>query len=315
MELIDAAYIIVKGFIDAKEERGRTIYGTLVALVSRRNVNFASVWFSREEIPRDIEWDELLRLHAEKGRDDERDPFAVRNEELLSDFLFRSNALNGIAKNNNAKSAEQTISRFCLDQLQLKAVSFLDFVDAKGNDIDYIESLKADAHESEHEADPASGQDAANDLAGGEGDDKTANEIFVKCDPVLDPVNGVAMNELRIGDTIFAKLPEDSVFFKLLAKTHSAFDGTISADVTGILLNELGTATISLSLSDGVSGVMKLSGKVKIKVANLMDDSDSHAWKTNPLRFSSLPNEVVVVGLSCFLLLISALVAIYYIFR
>jgi hypothetical protein len=214
--------------------------------------------------------------------------------------------LNGIAKNYNAKSAEQAISRFCLDQLQLKAVSFLDFIDAASGDIEYIESLNADESEPEHGAKPASGQDGTDGGATEEGGGKTTNEIFVKCDPVLDPINGVAMNELRAGDAIYAKLPSDSVFFKLLARTHSAFDGIINAEVTGILLNELGTATISLKLSDDVFGVMKLSGKVKIKVVNLLDDSDAHV--------QNLPAELVV-GLSCFLLLISALLAVYYIFR
>jgi hypothetical protein len=314
MDLTDATYIIVKGFIDAKDERGRTHYGTLVALVSRRDINFISVWFSREEISKEAEWDELLRLHAEKDKDPNRDPGVVRNEESLQEFLYRNTVLNGIVKNYNAKSAEQAISRFCLDQLQLKAVSFLDFTDATGSDIDYIESMNADARESAQDGKSTPEGDETNGGATGAGDSKTANEIFVKCDPVLDPINGVAMNELRVGDTVYAKLPPDSVFFTLLAKTHSAFDGVINADVTGFLLNELGTATISLSLSDDVSGVMKLSGKVRIKVVNLIDDSSAHSKRANLPRFQNVPAEVVV-GLSCLLLLISALFAIYYILR
>jgi hypothetical protein len=311
MDLTDATYIIVKGFIDAKDERGRTTYGTLVALVSRRDIKFIRVRFSSEEISKEAEWDELLRLYAEKDEDSDRDPSAVRNEELLQEFLYRNTVLNGIVKNFNAKSAEQAISRFCLDQLQLKAVSFLDFTDATGSDIDYIESLDADGSEQDGTSTPEG--EEANDGAAEDGGGKTSNEIFVKCDPILDPVNGVAMNELRVGDTVYAKLPPDSVFFKLFEKTDSAFDGVINADVTGILQNELGTATVSLSLSDDVSGIMKLSGKVRVKVVNLSDDSSAQE-KENPFHFQNLPTEVVI-GLSCFLLLISALFAIYYIFR
>lgn len=313
MELTDASYMIVRGFIDAKDDRGKTTYGTLIALASRRDVKFISVWFSNEEIPKDTEWDELLRLHAEKDRDPNRDPAAVRNEESLHDFLYKNNVLNGVVKNHNAKSAEQAVSRFCLDHLQLKAVSFLDFLDATDSDVDYIESLNASEQEEESKAKPISFKDETDEDTSAQGDGKAANEIFVKCEPVLDPVNGVAMNEVRVGDTVYAKLPPDSVFFKLLAKTHSAFDGVINADVTGILINELGTATISLKLSDDVSGIMKLSGKVRIKVANQSVTSGAVVRRVRSFSFTNLPTEAVI-GLSCFVLLISALLAVYYIF-
>ncbi len=312
MELTEASYIIVKGFIDAKDDHGRTIYGTLVALASRRNIRFISVWFSSEEIPKDTEWDELLRLHAEKDKNPKRDPSSIRNEESLYDFLYKNTVLSGIVRNHNAKPAEQAISRFCLDHLQLKAVSFLDYLDATDSDINYIESLHAN-EEGEDGAKPSSPQDEESGETTLQNGEKPPNEIFVKCDPVLDPLNGVAMNEIRIGEAVYAKLPEDSVFFKLLSKTYNTFDGVINADVTGILINDLGTATISLNLSDDVSGVMKLSGKVRIKVVNPDGVSGATVRKTRLFHFTNLPTEVVV-ALSCFILLISALLAIYYIF-
>ncbi len=305
MELTDASYIIVKGFIDAKDDRGKTTYGTLVALASRRDIRFTSVWYT--------EWDELLRLHTEKDKDPKRDPSAVRNEESLKDYLRKNTVLNGIAKNHNAKPAEQAISRFCLDHLQLKAVSFLDYTVATDSDIDYIESLNANEQGGESGSGPSSSEGEESDGTTTQNDGKPANEIFVKCDPVLDPLNGVAMNEIRIGEAVYAKLPEDSVFFKLLSKTYHPFDGVINAEVTGILINDLGTATISLKLSDDISGVMKLSGKVRIKVVNVDGVAGMTARTTRFFNFTNMPTEIIV-GLSCLILLFSALLAIYYIF-
>ncbi|MDL2263528.1 hypothetical protein LJC31_02640 [Synergistaceae bacterium OttesenSCG-928-I11] len=313
MELTEASYIIVKGFIDAKDDRGKTAYGTLLALASRRDIKFISVWFANEEIPKDTEWDELLRLHMEKDKDPNRDPSAIRNEESLYDFLYKNTVLSGIVKNHNAKSAEQAISRFCLDHLQLKAVSFLDFLDATDGDIDYIESLETNEQEPQSEEKPLSMQSEESGGTIRQDGGKPSNEIFVKCEPALDPVNGIAMNEIRVGDTVYAKLPEDSVFFKLLAKNYDAFDGMINAEVTGILINDLGTATISLKLSDDVSGIMKLSGKVRIKVAGQHGAAETAARKVKRFNFNNLSTEAVV-GLSGIVLLISALLAVYYIF-
>jgi uncharacterized membrane protein YidH (DUF202 family) len=45
------------------------------------------------------------------------------------------------------------------------------------------------------------------------------------------------------------------------------FDGTVTGDVAAVSVNELGSATVALKLSDGVTGAMKLAGTARVKVA------------------------------------------------
>jgi hypothetical protein len=128
---------------------------------------------------------------------------------------------------------------------------------------------------------------------------------------MLAPVGGVAMNELNIGDIVLVRLPEDSVFFKLLSKNVKNFDGIVSAGITGLLQNELGTATVSLSLAEGINGVMKLSGKVRVKMASTSSSNkEEGGWSGGgelPVNF--------VFGIAGAIVVIAALAALYYMFR
>jgi hypothetical protein len=310
------AFIIVKGFIDAKDEHGRTIYGTFLGVVSRRNTRFVSVMFSREEASRSISWKDLLFLHEDKGKNLARDPLTVHYEQEMSKYLENGMALNNIAKNRNAKYAEQSISRYCLESLQFKAVCFIDFFDASEDD------LKSFKKTDEKKKPPAKSEkelpkiEAETDA--GKEEEKTPktpkkeaamNDVFIRCDPILDPVNGVAVNELREGDNILGRLPVDSIFHKVLARNMPSFDGAVIAKVKGVLTtNDLGTTTVSLELSDGVSGIMKLSGKVKVKLAEMRKPLGRYR-----MRARNLPPELIFVGAG-FLLFIAAMVLIYYIF-
>jgi hypothetical protein len=234
-------------------------------------------------------------------------------------YLERSMVLNGVAKNHNTKQAEQAISRYCLESLYLKTVSFIDYTEATESDLELFEQAKVSSAQNEtpSEADGAGGGtpdgSATQAPDGVEADSGKKDEIFLRCDPILDPVNGVAMNELTTGDYVFGRLPEDSIFFKLLAKNIRGFDGVVTARVTGILMNELGTATVSLNLSDGVSGVMKLSGKVRIKTAQKEGKKDNRTPLLARFKFSELPPEVVLSAAGV-IVTISAIALLFYIF-
>lgn len=317
MDLIEQGYIIVSGFIDAKDDRGRTVYGSVLAFVSRRDIKFISVFFSRDEVDKELDWAELLSVHKSAREDEERDPLLVRNEEDIMSYLSNGNTLNRIIRNQSAKQAEQAISRYCNDRLQMKAVSFIDFAEASDSDIRYLDAVMNDSAEEKGGQDAKSSEplDEKTEIYEAEGEDRSPADIFIRCNPILDPVNGKAVSELKIGDHVYGNLPEDSVFHKLMTKNFGSFDGTLTAAVTGILINDLGTATVSLELSDGVAGVMKLSGKVKIKVAS--EGTVPHKKKASSEKkfdFADISTEVIFT-LAGSIILISALGIIYYVFK
>lgn len=306
-------YIIVKGYIDAKDERGSSIFGTILAVVSRRELKHVSVMFTHDESSKSLEWRDILSLHRNKVNERNRDALVVRNEDELFKYLSHGSILNNIAKNYNAKQSEQAISRYCLDKLQLKAVSLIEFFDASDQDIVLFERGNAPAATGESPAPGEKSQESpAEDSQGSPPEDpsepKHKDELIIRCDPILDPVAGVAMNEINIGEIVMTRLPSDSVFFKLLSRNIPGFDGVVSASVTGVLMNELGTSTISLSLSDGITGVMKLSGKVKIKTAAKEPESVNRNDRTE------IPAELIFV-FAGIVLLFCGIAVLYYILQ
>jgi hypothetical protein len=312
------AYIIVKGYIDAKDERGTPIFGTILAVVSRRELKHLSVMFSHDGSSKSMEWSELLILHQNKENEPERNQLLLRDEDELFKYLAHGSVLNNIAKNYNSKQSEQAISRFCMDKLQLKAVSLIEFFDASGEALSLFERGKGSAAASPAAAPPAAEEKSPEPAKTDErevppnetNEPKNKEDLIIRCEPILDPVAGVAMNEINIGEVVMAQLPADSVFFKLLSRNIPSFDGVVSASVTGILINELGTATISLALSDGITGVMKLSGKVKIKVAAAAhkQQDEEHG---GPIE---IPVELVFV-LAATILFFCGIAVVYYILQ
>lgn len=308
MEINDAAFVIVKGFIDAKTDKGRTTWGSFVAMASRREVPFISVCFSNKELPKNTQWKDLLALHSNMMKAQDRNPDDITTEVRLSEFFVRDAVLNTMVKNRNAKPAEQAVSRYCLDSLGIRAVTFIEYNEATSSDIAFINSQKKSHQPSD--AAPTDAKPADQDQAPQE-EEKKSDEVYVRCQPILDPLSGIAMNELHAGNIVYTKLLPDSVFYKLLARSTRSFDGVITAEVTGVLINELGTATISMKLADNVSGVMKLSGKVKVKTPQTGLAEQSSRRRDSAIRLSNLSPEAIV-AFSVLLLVIAAAMIVFY---
>ncbi|MCL2684400.1 MAG: hypothetical protein FWE55_04070 [Synergistaceae bacterium] len=312
-DLVVKGFLIIKGYIDARDEQGNAMFGTLLALASRREHKYVSVMFSHEEPSKSMSWNDLLLLLREKESERDRNPMITHHEEELLKFLRRGTVLNNVAKNHNTKQAEQSISRFCLEDLQLKAVSFVDYSEASDTDIAIfdIETERAvSSHDDEADRQEPQPDSLENEEQEEEKPDeaKEWEEIAVRCDPILAPVGGVAMNELNIGDVVMVRLPEDSVFFKLLMRNVKGFDGIVNAGITGILQNEMGTATISLSLAEGITGVTKMSGKVRIKTAQTRKGQRKRTSAGDlPVNYVFSAAFVIIV--------IAALAVLYYIFQ
>ncbi|MDR0615263.1 MAG: hypothetical protein LBG29_00490 [Synergistaceae bacterium] len=309
---------VVQAYIDAKDDRGRTLNGTIVSLVTRRAVTHTSVIFGHMETDKSMNWRDLLPLHEEARKDASRDPLFLHYEDGLYKFLEMSLLLTNVAKNLNTKPAEQAISRFCLDDLKLKAVCFVSFSTASDDDIAIFSKDEPPSDQSGGDA-AQEGEPEAGTAAPDTGNEQSGEnrELFVRCDPILDPVGGIAMNTLLVGDSIYGKLASDSIIYKLLAKNDPRFDGIVTAKVSGIAMNDLGTATVSLTLSDGVAGIMKLSGKVRVKAAM---ETEYERQGANRMGFFpsgmsplAMPPEFMFAAAGV-IVVIAALVVLYYIF-
>ena len=87
------------------------------------------------------------------------------------------------------------------------------------------------------------------------------------------------------------------MFFDLMAKKSPDFSGIVSGDITAIHVNEFGSAVVSIKLSDGVAGVLKLAGTVRIKARSRKEQSET-AGRKSLLRFDVM---LAVAGMAVFL--------------
>lgn len=315
-------YYIVQGYIDAKDDRGHGVNGTFISLVTRRDIKFTSVHFERIEMDKSMNWRDLLTIHEEARKDKNRNPLLLHHEEGLCKFLETSFILTHVAKNLNTKPAEQAISRFCLDELKLKAVCFVSFTNAGEDDLTFFQKEEPAIAQTSKNADsglPAPEKpEKTEEAPRSDGREPESKNLFVRCEPVLDPVGGVAMNELAEGYNVYCRLSADSVIYKLLSKNNPSFDGLITAKVTGILMNDIGTATVSLALSDGVAGVMKLSGKVRVMVEREKEGNASKKSRESVFRIGMsplvIPPEFIFTAAGI-VVVIAAIFMLYYIFQ
>lgn len=264
----DDKYSIVKGFIDARDEKQAALYGVFLGVASRFDAKFVKSLFSYEPIDQSLSWQALLSLLHEK-KASARDLALSDMESRLEKFLASGRLLPSAVKNMNGKSIEQQVNHLCSDDLRLRSVTFVEIVAVEEGELRPFEV--EERHEEEKiELQDAGEEKTADGEANGEVDEeqKTEKELFVSCDPVLDPVTGIAIEDLDVGVSIVCKLPEDSIYYKLFVSRFRDFDGSVTGEITGIRINELGTAIVGVNLADGISGVLKLSGKVRIRLAD-----------------------------------------------
>lgn len=275
MELLSASskYTIAKGFINGRDGSSRSVFALFVAAVSASGTAYLKELFTYETIDTEAPWETLLAmLEAPKPQD--RDADLARYEHEFHEFIDINRPFYSTKGHLDAKQIERKISYFCSDILDISAITFLDLSEVGAADLyalfpSLMESANAPAKTgAEAAADDRDEEKlTSSDVVSSEPlSDEEKGEIFAACEPVLDPVSGVALSDLQIGDVVACRLPETSTFYKFCMRGYPKFDGTLSGVITGIHLDEYGTATVALKLADGVSGALRLSGKVRIKI-------------------------------------------------
>jgi hypothetical protein len=286
--------IVAKCRIDAKDASGSEVRGFYMCVANAREVEYDGALFSRDAIDSEAPLSELLSA-LEAPRSPERPKELERYENALKDYINTSRLFQNEKNLNDPKTLERKITYFCTSALSLSAISFLEITSMSRNEL-YLSmpSLKReDEPEKNEERNETEGQ-ADKDAS----DDSAPRDVAVACDPVLDPVAGVAAGDLSVGDAICCKLREESVFYSLMARASPGFKGVVSGDITAIRVNETGSATLALKLSDGVIGALKLNGSVRIKVLSRKEQDGTSPGKS-PFRLDVL---LAVSGIALFLL-------------
>ena len=256
---------IAKGFINGRDPSGTPVYGLFIAAASREKLEYLDQLFSYEQMDTNAPWEELIGLLG-RPRMHEADSPLARYEKGLHDFIDIHRLFQSTKGHLDPKQIERKISYFCADMLDVNAITFLELSEVEPENLKALFPSLRETEEQPDVPEPEAKGGEADEESGESAVDAADGEIFVACEPILDPVSGVALNDLQIGDVVACRLPEDSSFYKFFANGFPNFDGNLRGIITGIQLNEHGIATVALKLADGVSGALRLSGKVRIKL-------------------------------------------------
>lgn len=91
-------------------------------------------------------------------------------------------------------------------------------------------------------------------------------EIRVTCRPHLDPVKGRPLKELKAGDLVQVVVEETTGLGRLIARVLARTGRVPSFPVESTEAMPSGDVVVRLSISEGVHGVFKMSGDVRIRI-------------------------------------------------
>jgi hypothetical protein len=295
----NANCVVVTCRINGKAASGDPVYGFFMCVLDSSELMYDGELFSQEPIGSNVSFSEafeLLNAPRPKQRPDE---FA-KYESELANFIKASRMFHSEKNLGDPKAQEHKITYFCTSVLALNAISFLEIREMSKRDLYFIMPSLKKTETPEKEAPPEKSRAAV-----GQPGEGGVSDIAVACDPVLDPVAGVAVGGLAEGMVVYCRLREGSVFHKLMKNFSPNFDGTVTGDVVAVSVSKLGSATVAMKLSEGVTGAMKLAGTVRVKVAAKQPEADEA--DKDPLAAVVLATGVVIVFLCLMALLLHLL--------
>ncbi len=262
--------LVLKGFVDAKSDHTGRVFVVFVAATNGSRNLLVEIRALAEPLESDLSWQSVLcqlREMSPRSADDgaQGESFGVYEKELQS-FFTADPILPQLEKSRNVKAAEQKITRLFSTKFGMRAVTILEM-----DIVDEPEVLSFVVQKEEAEAAamaPEASSDAMGDDASEGAEIQKTHAVMVNCEPILDPVGGVAMSDLKPGDYVQVKLEPNSLFNDLLRRSIDNFDGTFKAEVEETKISDTGSSIITLNIAPGIAGVMKLIRGARIHMAD-----------------------------------------------
>ncbi|WP_352425270.1 hypothetical protein [Aminomonas paucivorans] len=254
-------YGVLKGMLDGKNEQGQAVYLLFCALVGSKDVLFLETTGSVEPLDPALPWKRFLDVLRDRREGDVPSFFSFAASQMET-FLLDQNLLPQTQKHGNVKTLEHALTRFLGERLALKAVGMVKAEDPSPEDVQAVLEEKKAREEAQFRQEEQGEEGEAPALAA----PAAPHLVVLRCQPLMDPVRGVPLHDLKVGDEVLAALPEDSFFFGLFRNQNPTFDGVVAAKVTGIKTSETGSAQVDLYLSEGILGALCLSGNVRVRV-------------------------------------------------
>jgi len=254
----DKSCVVVTCRIDGKDSFGTELYGVYISVVESGVSLFNGAFFGREPIGESFSIAEMIAL-VNSQHPEERAEELTNFESSLDNFVQTSQLFVSDKNLSDPKSLEHKITYFCTTVMSLNAITFVEVVNMPKSELSEI--IPSLVNDGEGDADEETSPDSDGDDA-----EEALPDVAIRCDPVLDPVNGVSVAKLSVGTMVYCKMREDSAYYNLMAKVSPGFDGIVAGDVAGVRENEQGSMTVVVKLSDGVTGAFKALSNIRLKL-------------------------------------------------
>ena len=261
---VDNSCSVIICRIDGKDSSGVGTYGISVSVVDSHVLLYNGVFFGCEPIGESFSVAEAFAI-VNSERPEDR-PEELAGFELSFDDYIRTSQMFLTDKGmSDTKTLERKIVYFCTSVIGIHAITFIDVQKMTKSEI--IEIIPSLEHNENDEGEENTDEEENSPEGDGDAADDASPEVAIRCDPVLDPVNGASAGSLTAGTMIYCKMREDSAYFNLMAKVSPDFDGIVTGEVAGVRVNDLGTATVVVNLSEGVTGAFKVSSNIRLKMS------------------------------------------------
>jgi hypothetical protein len=290
-------YNLVRGTIHGREKTSRAIYGVFLGVSAGFKQYYLKTRFILEPVDKDMPWKDFISILDApdlEEEDEERDETLQRYGTRLQSFIETDRLLFSDKRDLDPKTIERKITYYCADDLDFSSMTFVDITSESADNIySLLPSLKTGSDgggaNDENREDKESGEEQS-------------EEVFIECEAVIDPVAGVPVQKLSIGQQVCCRLPEESPFYKICRTSLPDFDGVVIGAITGVKTNEFGNSVIATSLAEGISGAMKVKGNVWIKIAQEISEAPK-------VIGYELPRNIILgaIGVSALLLAIGIL--------
>ncbi|MDR3279174.1 MAG: hypothetical protein LBT23_01565 [Synergistaceae bacterium] len=257
---------VIKCVINGHDANSNPIHGFCMGVMDDNDLLYHGELFSREPIDSVASLSELY-AKLTSPRPEMRTAELSEYENSLAGYIASSRLLQGEKNIADPKAMEHKITYFCSSVLGLNAISFLEMQEMSREDLYLIIPALRKADDDKNMTSP--GDEARASAGGADEEVKSTPDVVVACDPILDPVSGIPASALAAGDSVFCKLKEDSVFYSMMKSAVENFDGIVSGEVSAAQMNDMGSVTLAIQLSDGITGAIRIAGTVRVKAVRL----------------------------------------------
>ncbi len=269
------------GKINTRSKDQKPMYGIFLFVANGEKgerLFLDAIFSSREDVSQNVDLKEIRPLVIEKEISYMRsrvdftvDSNASKNFSLFSDFL---SSPSNIYKLYNLTRKE--------DLNSVKQI--LETAFSKWNDFSIAVDLKAECSTQFSYENFKKGMLPA-DEGKEKREEKEEANLWLKCAPVVDPVKGKTLQELRVGDSVMVKINDDREFSRFIVDALKSIrvmkDNELSAVIVSVEGTQADNLLVSVELARGIFGKMVVAEGVKIAAGNARVEHKKEAKSTS----------------------------------